>query len=34
MNEIREQDIRALVETSIVDEPPILLREGGLIRAG
>ena len=28
------EDIRALVETSIVDEPPILLREGGLIRAG
>lgn len=28
------EDIRALVEASIVDEPPILLREGGLIRAG
>ena len=28
------EDIRALVETSIVDEPSILLREGGLIRAG
>lgn len=28
------EDIRALIEMSIVDEPPILLREGGMIRAG
>src|SRR5699024_199394 len=28
------EDIRALIEASIVDEPPILLREGGLIRTG
>ena len=28
------EDVRALVELAIVDEPPILLREGGLIRAG
>ena len=28
------EDIRALIEMSIVDEPPILLREGGLIRTG
>ena len=26
------EDIRALVEQAIVDEPPILLREGGMIR--
>lgn len=28
------EDIHALVELAIVDEPPILLREGGLIRPG
>ena len=28
------EDIHALVELSIVDEPPILLREGGMIRTG
>lgn len=28
------EDIRALVEQAIVDEPPILLREGGMIRKG
>ena len=28
------EDIHALVELAIVDEPPILLREGGLIRSG
>ena len=28
------EDIHALVELAIVDEPPILLREGGLIRTG
>lgn len=28
------EDIHALVELAIVEEPPILLREGGLIRSG
>ncbi len=28
------EDIRTLVEQAIVDEPPILLREGGMIRKG
>lgn len=28
------EDIRALIELSIVDEPPVLVREGGMIRAG
>ena len=28
------EDVRSLVEAAIVDDPPILLREGGLIRAG
>ena len=28
------EDVRSLVEVAIVDEPPILLREGGLIRPG
>lgn len=27
-------DVRALIECAIVDEPPLLLREGGLIRPG
>ena len=28
------EDVRSLIELSIVDEPPILLREGGMIRDG
>ncbi len=28
------EDVRGLIEHAIVDEPPILLREGGLIRSG
>lgn len=27
-------DVRTLIETAIVEDPPILLRDGGLIRAG
>lgn len=27
-------DVRALIESAIVDEPPIAIREGGIIRAG
>ena len=28
------EDVRELIEAAIVEEPPVLLRDGGLIRSG